>query len=605
MDRLVRARVLLAEAAALGVTIDDLVTAARGAPAPVDPVAAGPMVAAYVEAVAPTFSAGTAATYRSFWRLAVTRLGERPVAAIGPADCRAVVADAVTRARLRPGCDGRSSEEACVTALRALFGRAELDGLVVRSPAVGLVKPARRASRRRPLDDTETRELIDAVRATSRDPDLDLLLVRFHLESGARREGALGLRLGDLDRRRSTAWLREKLAAEREQPLAPSLLDALMSHAVDRGSTTADDHVFRTAVGRPISRRHYNTVFDRARTAVGWAGRIPVSAHTLRHTAITATARVAGYPVAQAFAGHAPPSVTGTYMRVSIGEVAAAVAVLTDEPHPVCPPELVATAARRPRCPALRRAEAGSRAAVGWRPWGRAGRLWRHPRPATRIGLQVERCRRVGCDRTGPGDRRVGCHEVETASCGPTCSCLGRGHRAGASGGGLCSGAEIGSSYHHVTEELGGGWWRRVRRAAGARWKRTPSLPIAIPDEDVIEWLGSEQLAYVPFDAPEEVRRILGDIANELDSETIRTQLVVPLDAETRLSERQQAELWLHPSQMWLFDPETGNNLTHRHGVGTRQTRVLAQLARHGGDTLRLYVSPGSDRRTGSLGRAR
>jgi hypothetical protein len=29
---------------------------------------------------------------------------------------------------------------------------------------------------------------VDAVRTTSHDPDLDLLLVRFHLESGARRE---------------------------------------------------------------------------------------------------------------------------------------------------------------------------------------------------------------------------------------------------------------------------------------------------------------------------------------------------------------------------------------------------------------------------------
>jgi hypothetical protein len=109
---------------------------------------------------------------------------------------------------------------------------------------------------------------------------------------------------------------------------------------------------------------------------------------------------------------------------------------------------------------------------------------------------------------------------------------------------------------------------------AGAWWKRTPSLPIAIPDEDVIEWLDSEQLAYVPFDAPEEVRRILGELANELDSETMRTQLVVTLDAETRLSEGQQAELWLDPTHMRLFDPETGNNLTHRHGVGTRQTRT-------------------------------
>jgi integrase/recombinase XerC len=348
-DRGLQARVLLAEAAALGVTIEDLVAAAGEVP-PLPP-ATGPTVAGYVEAVAPTFSPGTAATYRSYWRLAVARFGERPVASVGVGDCRAVVADAVARARRgRPGCDGRSSEEACVTALRALFGRAELDGLIARSPAAGLVKPPRRASRRRPLDDTETRELVDAVRATSRDPDLDLLLVRFHLESGARREGALGLRLGDLDRRRSTAWLREKFSAEREQPLAPSLLDALVDHAAGRGATTGEDHVFRTAAGRRISRRHYNTLFDRARTGLTWAARTPVSAHALRHTAITAVARIAGYPVAQAFAGHAPPSVTGSYMRVGIGEVAAAVAVLTDEPHPLCPPELASTSTRRPRC---------------------------------------------------------------------------------------------------------------------------------------------------------------------------------------------------------------------------------------------------------------
>jgi len=346
-DRGLRARVLLAEAAALGVTIEDLVAAA-GEASPTPP-AVGPKVAAYVESVAATFTPGTAATYRSYWRLAIARFGDRSVTAVGVGECRAVVADAVARARRRrPGCDGRSSEEACVTALRALFGRAELDGLIARSPAAGLVKPPRRASRRRPLDDIETRELVEAVRTTSR--DLDLLVVWFHLESGARREGALGLRLRDLDRRRSTAWLREKFSAEREQPLAPSLLDALVAHAAGRGATSSYDHVFRTAAGQPISRRHYNTLFDRARPALGWAQRTPVSGHVLRHTAITAVARVAGYPVAQAFAGHAPPSVTGTYMRVGIGEVAAAVAVLTDEAHPLCPPELAATNPRRPKC---------------------------------------------------------------------------------------------------------------------------------------------------------------------------------------------------------------------------------------------------------------
>src|SRR5919106_1699167 len=88
---------------------------------------------------------------------------------------------------------------------------------------------------------------------------------------------------------------------------------------------------------------------------------------------------------------------------------------------------------------------------------------------------------------------------------------------------------------------------------------------------DVIEWLGSEQLAYVPFDAPAQVRRILGELANELDSETMRTQLIVTLNPETPLRKGQHAELWLDPPHVQLFDPESGNTLPPRHGVGTRQ----------------------------------
>jgi integrase len=206
---------------------------------------------------------------------------------------------------------------------------------VVRSPAADLEKPRRLPNRRRALGDEELREVIDAIRTTSRDPGLDLLLIRFHLESGARREGALNLRLRDLDRRRSTVWLREKFGIEREQPVSPSLLDHLETHCADRGAKLPDDAAFRTGRGRPITRRRYNTVFDRARPSLSWADRTPVSAHILRHTAITAVERHAGYAVAQAFAGHSAASVTGTYTRARIAEVAAAVEALTGEAHPL------------------------------------------------------------------------------------------------------------------------------------------------------------------------------------------------------------------------------------------------------------------------------
>lgn len=332
MDRILRAQILMAEATELGVTINDLVQAAASLQVRAVPVTVGEFVAT----IAPTFSPSTAATYDTYWRLAIARLGDRRIGEVTVEDCAAVVAEAEQRARhSRTSSDGRSSRENCVAALRAIFIRAKLAGLAGSNPAAAIPKPRRRRSPRRPLDHREIDELVNAIRTTSNDSGLDLLLVRFHLESGARREGALNLCVQDLDDRRATAWLREKFGAEREQPISPSLLRLIIRHADARGAHEPSDAVFRTRRGEPITRRRYNTIFDRARPCLAWADRTPVSAHVLRYTAINAVGRVAGYAVAQAFAGHAPPTVTALYLRPRLGDVAAAVAVLTDEPHPL------------------------------------------------------------------------------------------------------------------------------------------------------------------------------------------------------------------------------------------------------------------------------
>lgn len=234
----------------------------------------------------------------------------------------------------RPDSMGRASAETCVAALRALYARAVAAGIAVTNPAAMLTKPRRVRSRRRALGDREVGELVDAVRTTSRDPDLDLLLLRFHLESGARRQGALGLRNRDLDPLRSTVWLREKNGDEREQPISPSLLRHLARFSLQRGEGQPDEPIFRTVDGAPLSARRYDTLFARARPALPGLGRVPVSAHVLRHTAITAIGRIGGYPAAQAFAGHTAPTVTGRYLHASLVEVAAAVAIMTGEAHP-------------------------------------------------------------------------------------------------------------------------------------------------------------------------------------------------------------------------------------------------------------------------------
>jgi integrase len=332
IDRRLRATVLLAEAAALGLGLEDLIAAHTAPSAP------SPTLADHVEAVAATFSAGTAATYSSYWRLAVEHLGDRRLTDISVIDLHLVVADAGRRAQQRrPGSTGRSSRENCVAALRALFNSAQAAGLIAANPAAGLRKPRRARSRRRALDDHELAELIEAIRTTSSDPDLDLLLARFHLESGGRRQGALNLRVGDIDPRRSTVWLREKNASDREQPISPTLTRLLGRHATSRGATHPDDPVFRRRDGTPITARRYDTIFARARSCLDWAQRTPVSAHVLRHTAINAVARLAGYPVAQTFAGHTPAHVTGRYLQATLTEVATAIATLTGEEHPLAP----------------------------------------------------------------------------------------------------------------------------------------------------------------------------------------------------------------------------------------------------------------------------
>jgi multiple sugar transport system ATP-binding protein len=80
---------------------------------------------------------------------------------------------------------------------------------------------------------------------------------------------------------------------------------------------------------------------------------------------------------------------------------------------------------------------------------------------------------------------------------------------------------------------------------------------------DVIEWLGDEQLVYLPYEAPEHIQRQLTDLGKELDAEWSRTQVVAKLSAETRVAEGEEVELAFDPADLHLFDPATGNNLAY------------------------------------------
>lgn len=333
-----RARVALAEIEALGLTIEDLLAVAERDPA-IRPTP--PTLGDYVPVVAAAYPPRTRRTYNSYWRLAIELIGDVAMERVTVDDLLLVTEEAARRAAIRrAGSDGRASRESCVAALRAVFGRAHKAGLISSNPALLVDKPRRLENRRRALTHAELDDLWAAVAATTKDPDLDLLLLRFHLESGARRMGAINLRIRDLDRVRQTAWLHEKAGAEREQPISASLLAAVADLAFERGSCAPEDPVFLTSYRRagrpaPLTDRIYDRIFSLAQHRVPWASRTPLTAHVLRHTAITAVERIAGFAVAAKFAGHTPGSVTGTYTKADISEVARAVAQLTGEPHPL------------------------------------------------------------------------------------------------------------------------------------------------------------------------------------------------------------------------------------------------------------------------------
>ena len=127
--------------------------------------------------------------------------------------------------------------------------------------------------------------------------------------------------------------------------MSRTLLDALHDLATTRGATGPRDHVFRglprgSKPSTPLTRRHFDALTGRWHRHLPWAEREGVSAHWLRHTAITNIERVAGFPVAKKFAGHQHAKnaeMTITYLKAGEDHVAAAVSWITGEAHPLAP----------------------------------------------------------------------------------------------------------------------------------------------------------------------------------------------------------------------------------------------------------------------------
>ncbi len=86
------------------------------------------------------------------------------------------------------------------------------------------------------------------------------------------------------------------------------------------------------------------------------------------------------------------------------------------------------------------------------------------------------------------------------------------------------------------------------------------------------EWLGNEQYGYIHFDPAPEVRELLNNLAREMDADELRPQVVVTLDAASRIRGGRESEIWVDTRKIHLFDAETGENLTRDAEAGAALT---------------------------------
>lgn len=86
------------------------------------------------------------------------------------------------------------------------------------------------------------------------------------------------------------------------------------------------------------------------------------------------------------------------------------------------------------------------------------------------------------------------------------------------------------------------------------------------------EWLGNEQYGYINFDPAPEVRELLDNLARDMDADELRPQVVVTLDAASRIRGGRESEIWVDTRKLHLFDAETGENLTRDAEAGAALT---------------------------------
>lgn len=320
----------------LGVSAEEIIEARQAIAVEV------PTFRQYIPVVFAAAPASSARTWSIYWRVlgerwSDSRIDEPPASAL-----KALANEVQERAARGSGTrGGRGAKSSFVDATKFFYRCAVADNLVssARNPAASLKKPRQVKSLRRALSARQLTEINQVAASTGRDPALDTLILRLHTETACRRGGALSLRPCDVNVEMGTARLREKGGTVRDQPISRTLALGLLRHARGRSQHLSErDQLLRHRNGHPIHYTRYEALWRRLSGHLPWISELGVTAHWIRYTTLTWVERNYGYAVAATFAGHAAGYQTGTtltYVAAPLEELAAAVAALTGEPHPL------------------------------------------------------------------------------------------------------------------------------------------------------------------------------------------------------------------------------------------------------------------------------
>jgi integrase/recombinase XerD len=240
-----------------------------------------------VACIADGRSAATVADYRRKLGYLLAFLGDRPVDGVTVDDLRRYVADMRSRNTLYVGhayktesAGGLATATLAtrIRAVRRLFRWLHDEGVIEVNPAQRLKIPRLQRGRRpKAISELDMRRILETASSDVR----DYAVVLFLADTGCRRGGLVGLRLGDLELAAGRASVTEKGDKRRVVFLSQLTVTAMRAWLAVRPAVD-DDHVWLSHnTGEPLTGDGVSQILQRLGKRAGCEG--PHGAHSFRH----------------------------------------------------------------------------------------------------------------------------------------------------------------------------------------------------------------------------------------------------------------------------------------------------------------------------------